>query len=65
MDKAVVEKNSIVAAGSVVLEGTIVTTGSIFAGVPAKKVKEISIEQFNILIERISKNYLEYSKWYQ
>ena len=65
MDKAVVEKNSIVAAGSVVLEGTIISTGSIFAGVPAKKVKDISIEQFNVLIERISTNYLEYSKWYQ
>ena len=65
MDKAVVEKNSIVAAGSVVLEGTIVSSGSIFAGVPAKKVKDISIEQFNVLIESISTNYLEYSKWYQ
>ena len=40
MDRAVIGSNSIIAAGAVVLEGTIVPPGSIFAGVPAKKVKE-------------------------
>ena len=46
MDHAVVEKNSLVAAGSVVLENTRVESGSIYAGVPAKKVKELSPENF-------------------
>src|SRR5215203_161880 len=41
MDGAVVDRNTIVAAGAVVLEGTVCETGSIYAGVPAKKIKDI------------------------
>ncbi|MFX4396999.1 gamma carbonic anhydrase family protein, partial [Acinetobacter baumannii] len=40
MDRCEVHKNAIIAAGAVVTEGTIVEAGSIFAGVPAKKIKE-------------------------
>ncbi|MCH8904001.1 MAG: gamma carbonic anhydrase family protein [Bacteroidetes bacterium] len=64
MDNAIVETNSLIAAGAVVLEDTVVESGSIYAGVPAKKVKEISEEQFQTLIERIANNYIEYSKWF-
>src|SRR6185312_8229254 len=42
MDNAEIGSNSIIAAGAVVLEGTKVEAGSIYAGVPAKKVKNIS-----------------------
>ena len=42
MDRCVVHSNSIIAAGAVLLEGTVVEAGSIYAGVPAKKVKDIS-----------------------
>src|SRR3954468_10907767 len=45
MDHAYVEKNSIIAAGAVVLENTRVESGCIYAGVPAKKVKQVSPEQ--------------------
>lgn len=65
MDGAVVEKNSIVAAGAVVLEGTVVPSGSIFAGVPAKKVKDLSQEQTQQLIERIANNYTMYADWFR
>ncbi|TAF72970.1 MAG: gamma carbonic anhydrase family protein [Bacteroidetes bacterium] len=65
MDGAVVEKNSIIAAGAVVLEGTLVPSGSIFAGVPAKKVKELSQEQTQQLIERIANNYTMYADWFR
>ncbi|TVR77254.1 MAG: gamma carbonic anhydrase family protein [Chitinophagaceae bacterium] len=65
MDHAVIQKNSLVAAGSVVLENTIVESGTIYAGVPAKKVKEISQEQFNEIIKRISDNYVMYSGWFK
>src|SRR3954464_14688477 len=41
MDRCVVHSNTIIAAGAIVLEGTIVEAGSIYAGVPAKKVKDI------------------------
>ena len=42
MDDCVIESNSIIAAGAVVTKNTRVEAGSIYAGVPAKKVKDIS-----------------------
>jgi carbonic anhydrase/acetyltransferase-like protein (isoleucine patch superfamily) len=54
-----------VAAGAVVLEGTIVPPASIFAGVPAKKVKDISPELINGEIQRIANNYGMYSRWFK
>lgn len=65
MDRCIVHSNSIVAAGSVLLEGTIVDAGSIFAGVPAKKVKEISQDTVHGEIERIANNYTKYSSWFE
>ncbi len=65
MDHAVVEKNSLIAAGSVVLENTRVESGSIYAGVPAKKVKEISPEHFEQINIRIANNYVMYSEWFR
>lgn len=65
MDRCMVHSNSIIAAGAVVLEGTVVEEGSIYAGVPAKKVKEISKESVHEEIERIAKNYVKYSSWYK
>lgn len=65
MDHAIIEPNSIIAAGAVVLENTIVESGSIYAGVPAKKVKNVSPEIFKDLVERISNNYLMYSEWFK
>lgn len=65
MDHAVVEKNSLIAAGSVVLENTRVESGSIYAGVPAKKVKELSPEHFEQINMRIANNYLMYAEWYK
>jgi carbonic anhydrase/acetyltransferase-like protein (isoleucine patch superfamily) len=65
MDRAVIGSNSIIAAGAVVLEGTIVPEGSIFAGVPAKKVKDISPEKISGEIERIANNYSMYSSWFK
>ncbi len=65
MDNAVVGSNSIVAAGAVVLENTQIEPGSIYAGVPAKKVKDISQEMINGEINRIAENYVMYSGWYR
>jgi carbonic anhydrase/acetyltransferase-like protein (isoleucine patch superfamily) len=65
MDNARIGSNSIIAAGAVVLENTIVEPGSIYAGVPAKKVKDISQELINGEINRIAENYLRYSKWFK
>lgn len=65
MDGVVVESNCIIAAGAVVLEGTIVKSGSIYAGVPAKKVKDITPELVSGEVERIAKNYVFYSNWFK
>ena len=65
MDQAVIGSNSIVAAGAVVLEGTVVPEGCIFAGVPAKKVKDITPDKIKGEIERIANNYVKYSSWFK
>jgi gamma-carbonic anhydrase len=44
MDDAVVGAGSVVAAGAVVLPKTIIEPGSIYAGMPAKKVKDVGDE---------------------
>jgi carbonic anhydrase/acetyltransferase-like protein (isoleucine patch superfamily) len=63
MDGCIVHSNSIIAAGAVLLEGTIVPEGCIYAGVPAKKVKDISTELIEGEINRIANNYVMYSSW--
>jgi carbonic anhydrase/acetyltransferase-like protein (isoleucine patch superfamily) len=63
MDNVEIGSNTIIAAGAVVTEGTKVPSGCIFAGVPAKKVKDISEELIQGEIDRIANNYLMYSSW--
>jgi len=65
MDNCVVHSNSIIAAGAVVTQNTIVESGSIYAGVPAKKVKDISEELISGEIDRIANNYIKYSSWFK
>jgi carbonic anhydrase/acetyltransferase-like protein (isoleucine patch superfamily) len=65
MDNCVVHSNSIIAAGAIVTQNTIVESGAIYAGVPAKKVKDISNELIDGEIARIANNYVEYSSWYK
>lgn len=65
MDDCVVESNSIIAAGAVVTKNTHVESGSIYAGVPAKKVKDISEELISGEIDRIANNYVKYSSWFK
>lgn len=65
LDDAVIESNSIVAAGAVVTKGTIVESGSVYAGSPAKKIKDISPELLKGEIERIANNYSMYAGWFK
>ncbi|MGI9551189.1 MAG: gamma carbonic anhydrase family protein [Aurantibacter sp.] len=65
MDDCVVESNSIIAAGAVLTKGTHVPSGSIFAGMPAKKIKEVSPELSAGEIDRIANNYVTYSGWFK
>lgn len=65
LDHAVIGENSIIAAGALVKDSTIVEPNSIYAGVPAKKVKDIDPEQTREMIDKIADNYLFYAGWYQ
>lgn len=65
MDNVVIESGSIVAAGAVVLEGTHIKAGSIYAGTPAKFIKEVSQKLREGEIERIANNYTFYSGWFK
>lgn len=65
MDHVVIESNSIIAAGALIPKNTIVESGSVYAGVPAKKIKQIDKELLEGEIERIAKSYSMYASWYQ
>lgn len=65
LDHSVISENSIVAAGALVLEGTEIEPGSIYAGVPAKRVKSVDPEQTKEKINQIADNYLMYAGWYK
>ena len=64
MDDAVVGKNSVIAAGAVVLPGTKIPEGSIYAGVPAKRVKDIG-DDMKAVIQRTARNYPMYATWFK
>jgi len=65
MDLCHIASNCIIAAGAVLLEGTHVEAWSVYAGVPAKKVKTLTPELFSGEVERISKNYVRYASWFK
>ena len=65
MDNCYIESNCIIAAGAVLLEGTKVESWSVYAGVPAKKVKTLTKEMFDGEVKRIADNYVKYSSWFK
>jgi carbonic anhydrase/acetyltransferase-like protein (isoleucine patch superfamily) len=65
MDHAKIGRHSIIAAGAVVLENTIVEPGSIYAGIPAKRVKDTPSAMISGEIDRIATNYVMYSSWFK
>ncbi|WP_258541031.1 gamma carbonic anhydrase family protein [Parvicella tangerina] len=65
MDGCEIHSNCIIAAGSVLTQGTKVESGSVYAGVPAKKVKDIDPTLFEGEVMRIANNYVKYSSWYK
>ena len=65
MDDVVIESNAIIAAGAVVTQKTHVEGGCIYAGAPAKKIKEISPELLEGQINRIANSYSMYADWYK
>jgi len=62
LDDCIIESDSVVAAGAVLTMGTHVKSGEIYAGVPAKKVKE---GDFKAQLIKVAKLYVKYSGWYK
>ena len=65
MDDCEIGNNCIIAAGAVVTQNTVVPQGSIYAGTPARKIKDIDPNLHENEIERISKNYIHYASWFK
>ncbi|MBT8235445.1 MAG: gamma carbonic anhydrase family protein [Bacteroidia bacterium] len=65
MDDCVVESNCIIAAGAVLTKGTHVPAGSVYAGMPARKIKDIDPTLSDGEIKRIANNYILYSSWFK
>jgi carbonic anhydrase/acetyltransferase-like protein (isoleucine patch superfamily) len=65
MDNAEIGSNTIIAAGAVVLEGTKIEAGVIYAGIPARKIKDVPEELIHGQIDRIANNYVEYASWFK
>jgi len=65
LDDAVVESNTIIAAGAVVTKGTVVEGGSVYGGIPAKKIKNMSPELMEGELKRIANSYGMYASWYK
>lgn len=65
MDNALVKKNVIIGAGSVVTENAVLESNSVYAGIPARKIKDLDEANFKHLIERIGNNYVMYASWFK
>jgi len=65
MDKCIIKSNTIIAAGAVLLENTVTEPASVYAGTPARKVKNINEKLVKEQIERIANNYIIYASWYK
>lgn len=64
LDNAHVGEGAIVAAGSIVLSGTKIPPHTLWAGIPAKMVKEVAPEQASEMNQRIAHDYAMYASWY-
>ena len=65
LDNAVVASGCIIAANALVLSNSKLEPNSVYAGVPAKKVKEVTPEQREEIIGRIARDYRMYASWYE
>lgn len=65
LDNAVVPSGCIVAANALVLSGAVLEPNSVYAGVPARKVKDVSPEQQRQIVERTARDYMLYASWYE
>ncbi|MBE6195502.1 MAG: gamma carbonic anhydrase family protein [Rikenellaceae bacterium] len=65
LDNAHVPSGCIIAANALVLSNQKLEPNSVYAGIPAKKVKEVTPEQREEIIRRTARDYMHYASWYK
>ncbi|MDX2414426.1 MAG: gamma carbonic anhydrase family protein, partial [Bacteroidales bacterium] len=65
MDHALLGENSVIAAGAVVTKHMVIEPGSVYAGVPAKKIKNFAPEELGKITLKSAENYKMYREWYR
>lgn len=65
MDDAIIESNTIIGAGAIITQGTHVSSGTVWAGNPARKLKNLNQDLQENTLERIANNYIKYSSWFK
>lgn len=64
LDNAKVGEGCIIAANALVLSGAVLEPGGLYAGVPAKRLKEVTPEQRVNTLERTTRDYMTYANWF-
>ena len=65
LDKDHTPSGCIIAAGALVLSNAQLEPNSVYAGVPARKVKEITPEQRDEIVRRTAHDYMLYASWFK
>ena len=65
MDNSIIESEVVIAAGTVVPENSVLRSGGVYAGIPARRIKDLDSKLLEGEIERIAENYLKYASWYK
>ena len=65
LDNAHIPSGCIIAAGALVLSNAQLEPNSVYAGVPARKVKEITPEQRDEIVRRTAHDYMLYASWFK
>lgn len=65
LDNAEIPSGCIIAAGTLVLSNAKLEPDSLYAGVPARKIREVTPEQREQIIKRTAHDYRMYASWYE
>ena len=65
LDNAEVPSGCIIAAGALVLSNAKLEPDSLYAGIPARKIRTVTPEQREQIIKRTAHDYRMYASWYE
>lgn len=65
LDNAEIPSGCIIAAGALVLSNSKLEPNSLYAGVPARKIRDVTPEQREQIVKRTAHDYRTYASWYE